>query len=342
MPPLTAPASRRADVLTLLRGQRPARAPRFSGLISVTQSGLESVGLRFSETHTDAEKMAAAATTSHRLFGFASATAPLDMCVEAEALGALVDFRADADEPLFPIPAAPLAADPASLSLPLPAHILHLGRLPIVCEALTRLKDSVGATAAVGAWVPGPFTLALQIMPVNAVLMEVARAPEQVARVLAPLTALLMEVAAAYRAAGADFITVHEMGGSPGVIGPRAFETLVLPCLQTLLAALPAPRVLSVCGRAGRALPLLAAAGAEAISVDQQTNLAQARATLGPEALLFGNIDPVGVLAHGSPAEVRQAVRAAIASGADAVWPGCDLWPATPAENIRAMMKDEG
>jgi [methyl-Co(III) methanol-specific corrinoid protein]:coenzyme M methyltransferase len=180
--------------------------------------------------------------------------------------------------------------------------------------------------------------LALQVLPVTAVLLEVAQAPHSLARALAALAELLIEVGQAYQHAGADFLTVHEMGGSPGVIGPRAFETLVLPPLQTLLSALPAPRVLSVCGRAGRALPLLAAAGAEALSVDQQTDLAQARAALGPNTLLFGNIDPVGVLANGSPTEIQQAVSHAIASGADAVWPGCDLWPATPRENMRALI----
>ena len=132
-------------------------------------------------------------------------------------------------------------------------------------------------------------------------------------------------------------LTIHEMGGSPGVLGPRRFETFVLPPLQKLLASLPKPRVLSVCGNTNGAMPLLAQAGADAISVDQLNDLAASRAAL-PNTLLFGNLDPVGLLANGTEAQVRQAMTEAIASGVDAVWPGCDLYPPTPLENLRTML----
>ena len=38
-------------------------------------------------------KMARAAASTYRVSGFGSAVVPLDLCVEAEALGATVDFR---------------------------------------------------------------------------------------------------------------------------------------------------------------------------------------------------------------------------------------------------------
>jgi len=336
---LTTPLNSRADVLALLNGQRPARVPCFSGLINVTAPGLNQLDLRFSETHTDPQKMAAAAASTHRLFGFESAVAPLDLCVEAEALGAVVDFRADEPEPMFPLIATPLIHHPDEFDATPPADFLQRGRLPMAREALRLLRAEVGHEIVVGAFIPGPFTLAMQISPLNNLLIEVARAPQAIARLLGPLTDLLIDVARSYREAGADFLTVHEMGGSPGLIGPRAFEALVLPPLQKLLRALPRPRVLSVCGNTNRALPQLAAAGADALSLDQLNDLARTRAALGPDALLFGNIDPVGVLANGTPATVRAAVSAALAAGADAIWPGCDLWPSLPAENMHAMIE---
>jgi MtaA/CmuA family methyltransferase len=179
--------------------------------------------------------------------------------------------------------------------------------------------------------------LAMQVIELNNLYADIARAPQAVARALDPLTDVLAQVALAYCAAGADFITVHEMGGSPGVIGPRAFERLALPRLQRLIGALPAPRVLSVCGRTNHALPLLVEVGADALSVDQMNDLARSRELVGPRRLLFGNIDPVAVLAEGEEGEVRGAVRAAIAAGVDAVWPGCDLVPLTPARNLLAL-----
>ena len=95
------------------------------------------------------------------------------------------------------------------------------------------------------------------------------------------------------------------------MLGPVRFETIVLPPLKKLLASLPAPRILSVCGNTNRAMELLAQAGAEAISVDQVNDLAASRKML-VNTLLFGNIDPVAVLANGTEAQVRQTVSAAI------------------------------
>jgi uroporphyrinogen-III decarboxylase len=41
---------------------------------------------------------------------------------------------------------------------------------------------------------------------------------------------------------------------------------------------------------------------------------------------------------QGRESEIRDAVHRAERSGVDAVWPGCDLVPQTPLENIRALM----
>jgi [methyl-Co(III) methanol-specific corrinoid protein]:coenzyme M methyltransferase len=83
-------------------------------------------------------------------------------------------------------------------------------------------------------------------------------------------------------------------------------------------------------------MSVIAQTGADAICVDQLTDLGQARKILH-DTLLFGNIDPVAALWQGDAAEIKEAVRAAKAAGVDAVWPGCDLVPQTPLENIRTM-----
>jgi MtaA/CmuA family methyltransferase len=327
-------------VLNLLSGQRVTPVPCFSGLASVTVAGLETAGLAFSQIHDDPERMAQAAETAFRAFGFESVAVPFDLGVEAGALGAEVDFHADTPYPIYPSVTQPLAASPAEFQVALPPRLAERGRVPVVVEAIRLLKQRVGGEVAVGAWIPGPYTLALQVVEMIEMVTAVAKQPEAVATVLDMLTGVAAEVGLAYRVAGADFLTIHEMGGSPGFIGPRAFEKLVQPALQRLMAALPGPRVLSVCGNTNRAMPLLADCGADALSVDQTNDLARSRETVGPGLLLFGNIDPVGTLSNGDEAEVRAAVRRAIEAGVDAVWPGCDLAPAAPAENLRAMVDE--
>jgi [methyl-Co(III) methanol-specific corrinoid protein]:coenzyme M methyltransferase len=162
--------------------------------------------------------------------------------------------------------------------------------------------------------------------------------PENLVTVLDVLAEMLIEVAVLYRESGADFITVHEMGGSPGVIGPKRFEQWCVPPLQHLFSRLAAPHVLSACGRTTGSIGLLAQAGANALSVDQLNNVAQSRVTLGVEPLLFGNLDPVRLLADGDEAMIRWAVNGAIEAGLDAVWPGCDLSLLTPIAHLRTML----
>jgi MtaA/CmuA family methyltransferase len=325
--------NQREDILSLLNGQRPAQIPCFSGLIHVTAAGLDSLGLKLHETYTDASKMAHAAASTYRLTGFGSAAVPFDLCVEAEALGAEVDFRVGSANLEFPRVAKPLFASSAQVD----TGNIKDGRVPLVCEAIHLLKADIGREVVIGAFVPGPFTLLSILLKPDTLMIDLKRSPASVHAALDMMASLVTLSALAYHQAGADMLTVHEMGGSPGVLGPKRFETFVLPPLQKVFASLPCPRILSVCGNTNNAMPFLAKAGADAINIDQLNDLAASRTAL-PDFLLFGNIDPVGVLANGTQADVRQAVSAAIASGVDAVWPGCDLYPPTPIENLRTMI----
>lgn len=333
----------RANILSLLGGQKPPALPLFSGLISVTIPGLEHERLRFYETHRDALKMARAAASAYRISGFGSAVAPLDLCVEVEALGAKVDFRELSDGAEFPRVAnfnhenveAFLAQAQRRKDA---AASVKSGRIPLVCEAIQILKKDVGQEIVVGAWTPGPFTLLSLLVETGALYLALRRAPHLVHAALEILTEFLGEVGGAYRNAGADFLTIHEMGGSPGSLGPKMFEASVLPHLQALTSALPRPVVLSACGRTNGAMGLLAASGTDALSVDQTNDLAASRQET-PDTLLFGNLDPVGLLSRGTPAQIKDAVADVIRSGADAIWPGCDLYPDVPLENLRALVE---
>jgi [methyl-Co(III) methanol-specific corrinoid protein]:coenzyme M methyltransferase len=311
--------------------------PCFSGLIHVTSAGLESEGLIFHETHKDAAKMAKAAASTYKLTGFPSAVVPLDLYVEAEALGAEIDFR---ENQQYEFPGIGKALFQSATGLAVEKiEILYRGRVSLVCDAIRMLKEDIGDETVIGAWMPGPFTLMTLLVEPAKLFVEMKREPEMVHRSLKGLSSLLSTVGGAYRKAGADFLTVHDMGGSPAFIGPARFEQFVLPTLQDLTADLPKPRILSVCGDTNKSMQLLAQAGADAISVDQTNDLAASRAVLSKETLLFGNIDPVATLSLGSEFDVQQAVAKAKEAGVDAVWPGCDLRPDTPVANLKAMVK---
>jgi len=328
----------RETVLSLFQGSRASSPPAFSGLIHVTAEGLQSEGLVFHEVHKDAGMMAKASASTFKLSGLPSAVAPLDMYVEAEALGGTIDFL-KSREFVFPQIAKPLFASTKYLNRGYfeSADFINKGRIPLVCEAIQFLKEDIGQDAVIGGMIPGPYTLLLFLIEPGGLFAEMKREPRLVADALFLLTSFLAEVGIAYRNAGADFITIHDMGGSPGFIGPAKYEQFVYPAQKLLITELPAPRVLSVCGNTNKSMELLAQTGADAISVDQLNDLVSSRKIL-TDTLLFGNIDPVATLWQGEEANITEAVRGAKEADVDALWPGCDLVPQTSIESLRAFL----
>ena len=327
----------REKILSLLSGQKMDTVPAFSGLIHVTAEGLERDGLKLYETHHDAEKMARAATSTFKLTGMPSATLPLDLCSPAEALGSELIFYEDG-RLQFPQVKKVTFKSTKEIGEEVVSGKWKEGRIDLVCEAIRLVKEDVGKDVVISGLIPGPYTLLLYICNLTNMVMEMKREPQVVLDALLHLSSFLAEIGKAYREAGADFITIHDMGGSAGFVGPSVYEQFVLPAEKDLIEKLPKPSVLSVCGRMDKALHLLPLTGADAVSIDQVTDVKLAREVL-KDVLLFGNLDPMETLSEGNQTDVARAVTGAKEAGVDAVWPGCDLVPSTPIQNIRAILK---
>ena len=334
----------REEILSLLSGKKIDTVPTFSGVIHVTLEGLEHEGLKLHEAHHDAGKMAPAAASTFKLTGMPSAALPLDLCAPAEALGAELTFYND-DDPQFPqvkkllFQSTEQIADLHRTSEGSNSELSprQRGRIPLICSAIELTKKDIGDRAVISGLIPGPYTLLIYVCKAQNLFREMKTDPATVLNALHYLTDFLADIGNAYLEAGADFITIHDMGGSAGFIGPSKYEQFVFPSEKDLIAKLPKPCVLSVCGRMDQSLHLLAQTGADAISVDHMTDLRAARGVL-KDNVLFGNIDPVGLLWRGDTTLVAEVVRGAKEAGVDAVWPGCDLVLQSPLENIRALI----
>ena len=330
----------REYILSLLSGKKKDTIPAFSGLIHITAEGLESEGLTLHEVHHDVGKMARAAASSFKLTGIPSATLPLDLCAPAEALGAELNFYENG-EMQFPqvkkylFPSATYLNDAYFHN----ADFLNLGRLPMICDAIHLLKEDIGNDVAISGMIPGPYTLLLYLIEPGGLFAEMKQEPQAVLDARFHLSSYLSEIGQAYHKAGADYITIHDMGGSAGFIGPSKYEQFVYPSEKDLIERLSKPCVLSVCGQMDKSLNLLAQTGADAVSVDQLTDLKSAREALG-NVMLFGNVDPVAILFQGDEADITEAVQRAKEAGVDAVWPGCDLVPDTSIQNIDRLMSN--
>jgi [methyl-Co(III) methanol-specific corrinoid protein]:coenzyme M methyltransferase len=361
------PDTPREAALKVLRGEKPDHIPNFSGMGSITLSGIQSLGYRFNEIHVDAAKMAAAAASTYRLYGVESAVVPFDMGVVAESLGATVKYydKADQGTIIYPtmtrkivdrasvMPPEGLSEADAKtfvmkeiekqigeIQLQRPPDISKAGRIPVVLEALRILKRELGHEVAIGSWTLGPFTELGQVMDLEILLKMAAKKPDAINRHLQFMVDYLTDVINLYLDAGADFITVREMGATASILSPRMFRSLVLPHLQTLFSRINprAPTVLHICGDTNPIIEMMAQSGANALSVDQMNRLSESRAKV-PNVVLLGNYKPFGApFCEGTAEEVETMIKQSIDEGADAVWPGCDIWPVVPEANMKAMM----
>jgi [methyl-Co(III) methanol-specific corrinoid protein]:coenzyme M methyltransferase len=301
---------------------------------------LKGLGYRFAAVHLDAGMMAASAASTYKLFGFECGVVPFDLCVEAEALGCLINVYAHAEGILYPTIKEKLIHNEGEMDISVPPDVASRGRVPLVADAISRLKKDIGAQAAVGSYVLGPFTLAGQIMELNDLLKLSFKKPDKVGKLLDLLADVVIGVARRYEEAGVDYLTVREMGATSDVLSPRIFNTLVLPYLKKIMSATRTNTVLHICGKTNDIAGFMLESGAGAISVDQKNDLAGTRKKLGDGALIFGNYDPYNVLVTGDGEKVRAAVRKCVEDGASALWPGCDIWPTVPPANMKAMMEE--
>ena len=328
----------RERVLRLFAHKPIDYVPVFSGYGNITVHGLKKYGYRFADIHCDAEKMANMAASTYELFGFECAVCPFDMGVEAETLGSKVNFYSHRDDVVYPTIVEHAAEKVSELDIQVPKDLKNSYRVPVVREALGLLKKKVGDEVVVGSWVLGPYTLAGQLVDLSDLSKSALKKPDLMNEMLGKLTDFLIEIIGIYRDAGADYITVREMGAGPDILSPRLFNSLIKPHLDRIFASIASPNVLHMCGDTNAISELLGACGADALSIENKNDVKATRKVLGPDALIFGDVDAYNVLVAGKPEDVENAVKEAIEKGVNAIWPGCDIWPTAPEENMKALM----
>ena len=325
-------------VMSLFRREPVDTIPFFSGFGMVVMPAVKKLGYRFAKLHTDANRLAQSAMESSRMFGFDSVVVPYDMCMESEALGNKISLYENSEDILYPT--IPEKRWKIMDEVEIPENIMELGRLPLIPHAIGIIKKEA-PEYPVGVWQLGPFTMAGQLLELDLLLKGVFKEKAKVEATLDKISDMIIRIGQALQAAGADYITLREMGTGTDLISPRTWKTMIQPRMRRILAAWKSPKILHICGATDMIVEMMADCGADAISVDIKNNLVESRKKLGNDALIFGNFD-VFALPCKEETTVEQAVagiKKNIDGGVDAVWPGCDLWPDVKEENLYAMVQ---
>ncbi len=269
----------------------------------------------------------------------------VDTATLAGAVGVPVDFPSD-DPARCEGGCLPELA--AVRDLP-PPDIAADPRVRIWLEAVRLLKAHFGDEI----WIRGncdqsPFSLASMMRSPAEWMMDLSDEVQHadVDCLLRHCTGATSQFLRLMAASGADMLSNGDSPASPDLISPAMYRRFAQPWerhIAELSHALGKPYLLHICGNTTLILDDMLATGADVLELDYKTDVRAACASFRDRAVFCGNLDPSGVLALGTPELVAGQTRELLAVFAGnprfILNAGCAIPPATPPENLRAMLQ---
>ena len=220
------------------------------------------------------------------------------------------------------------------------------GRLPLFLEAASIVLRDAGDQVPVSLTTAGPLTTAANLRGTEHLLRDLRRDPEFVHRLLRFATNSIIRFAREAVLLGGR-IGLAEPVASGTLISRKQFLEFAAPYLTEVIKTIGelagAPPSLHICGNSSRIWTDMADCGAGVLSLDNEVDMAEARAAVGERVALLGNIRPAETMVMGTPADVRANVQECLAKGVGnpkgyILGLGCALPINTPPENVHALV----
>ena len=321
-------------LLRALRGESTERVP-WVPFVGVHGGAL--VGVDATEYLKNADHIVAGLTKAAERYRPDGLPVVFDLQLEAEILGCQLAW---AKETPPSVASHPLGDDYAIGDLP--EFSVEKGRMPLVLDAIRRVKAEIGDEVALYGLLTGPLTLALHLRG-DDVLLDMFDEEDEVPVLLDFCAEIAKKMVDAYIDAGIDVIAVVDPMISQ--IGPEHFADFIAPPSNKIFDHIRERGALSslfVCGNATRNLETMAATTCDNISVDENVDMAKLAEVARKAGKSFGgNMQLTVVLLLGDANDARRdAVRCLDQAGAGngfVLAPGCDLPYAVKPGNLEAV-----
>ena len=130
------------------------------------------------------------------------------------------------------------------------------------------------------------------------------------------------------------------------MMGPKYYREFLFPrqlrVVESIRKAHPGVIVrLHMCGNTDSLIAQMKQLPVQIFELDSPTNLAAARACLGPDRVILGNVSTITDMLEGTPEHVYEASREChrTCGKFHIVGTGCEVPPTTPPENLHAMVR---
>ncbi len=228
----------------------------------------------------------------------------------------------------------------AQLEVPDP---LSGGRMTDQITSIAVMRERAEPGASIVGWVEGPLALAQELRGLNNLMVDFFDDPGFVTDLIEFACDVALRNWEPQVEAGADTIGFSDAAAS--MIGPDLYERFVLPAQLRLAKGIRAKRPdvmirLHMCGRIDPLLPAMRGLPVDIFELDFPVDISRAREVLGDDRTILGNVSTVGVMLSGTPEDVYEAAAAChrACGRRFIVGTGCEISPATPPDNLRALV----
>lgn len=298
------------------------------------------VGAGMDEYYFSSEIMAQVEEYIHRKFGSDGAGISTSLRGMAEAMGSEIKYSKNN--------VAQLAKPALRLSEVDNAKLVDVdkdGRLPIILDAVRKVKDRLGKEVSISASVTGPLSIAAMVLGTEQLLIGMIKKPEKVHQLMEVIVENNNRLIKRLVEIGVS-IGFPDPVSSTALISVEQYRKFSLPYFKKnvdYVKSLGGGCGLHICGTSRKLWEDLRDTGIGAFSLDNVESLEEAKIVLGGNMGIQGNVPPVDVMKLGTPHDVLRAARECIRQGGDSpngftLTSGCQMPANTPEENMQALM----
>jgi MtaA/CmuA family methyltransferase len=302
------------------------------------QFAADLLGAKYSDYSMDYRVLVEGQLRVAETFGFDYVNCMSDPAREAADCGATIEYFDN--QPAALIEDQALLADKITLiHLKIPDP-LGGGRMHNTVKAVALFKEKVRGEKLIEGWVEGPCAEGADLRGINTLMLDFYDDPQFVHDLFEFVIEMERRYAREQIKAGAELIGIGDAAAS--LVGPEIYNEFVWPYEKRLvdaIHALGAKVRLHICGNTRPILQKIAELGCDIVDLDSLTPIPEARAKMGANQIVLGNVNPVMVLRNGNPNLVQQTVAQCHQDAGPKfiVGAGCEVPRDTPHENLRAL-----
>jgi len=262
----------------------------------------------------------------------------MDLSVEAEAFGSHINFS---DDEIPTVSKRLIDSFEQVVNLKIPA--IGDGRTKSHLNAARLAAENI-TTRPVFGGIIGPYSLAGRLYDITEMMTAILIEPEGAHELLSLCTAFLKEYALAFKNAGCNGVVIAEPAA--GLLADYQCEEFSSQYVKQIVDYVQDDNfmvVLHNCGNTVSLIESMLGTGASGFHFGNAVDMLEILPQVPSDRLVFGNLDPAGVIKNGTPEIIKAKTRELLTRTEKynnfVISSGCDIPPKTTIENIDAFFE---